>query len=180
MSFFLYTVVVKFVGIVWPWGPLQSAVCDSRWAFFFSPSGRPLARQSSAPCSRLNEHMWAALAKGEGVPPVLITLTWIRWRQPILQTVGDQSKPTWNMPPATFTLGSMLFKVEHFHLCLWLFCRQSWSPHGALRCQMIPPPPPPTTSPLTTQPLFVSSTLKSRSKVKGWWEKGLRFTLSCL
>lgn len=37
----------------------------------------------------------------------------------------DQSKPTWNMPPATFTLGNMLFecleKLSIFHLYLWLF-----------------------------------------------------------
>lgn len=94
---------------------------------------------ASLPRRRLNENMWTVLP--EGVPTMLITLTWILWRQTILQTAGDQSKPTWNMPPATFTLGSMLFKMEHFHLYLWLFYRQSWSPHGASSAKWFIPPP---------------------------------------
>lgn len=118
--------------------------------FFFLPphhsaldrccsAGLPLPRRTRVPHRRLNENMWTAFP--EGVPTMLITLTWILWRQTILQTAGDQSKPTWNMPPATFTLGGMLFKMEHFHLYLWLFYRQSWSPHGASSAKWFIPPP---------------------------------------
>lgn len=94
--------------------------------------------------------MWTSLP--ERGPTMLITLTWIQWRQTILQTAGDQSKPTWNMPPATFTFGNMLFKMEHFRLYLWLFYRQSWSPHGASSAKWFIPPP------------IATSTLQSRGK----------------
>lgn len=119
-----------------------SILCSAQYC----SAGLPQPRWYSVPHRRLNENMWTAFP--EGVPTVLITLTWILWRQTILQTAGDQSKPTWNMPPATFTLGSMLFKMEHFHLCLWLFYRQSWSPHGASSAKWFIPPPPTATSTL--------------------------------
>lgn len=122
-------------------------ICFFLSNFFFSilcsvqcrSAGLPPPRWYSVPHRRLNENMWTAFP--EGVPTMLITLTWILWRQTILQTAGDQSKPTWNVPPATFTLGSMLFKMEHFHLYLWLFYRQSWSPHGASSAKWFIPPP---------------------------------------
>lgn len=126
-------------------------------------AGLPLPRWCSVPHRRLNENMWTVFP--EGLPTMLITLTWILWRQTILQTAGDQSKPTWNMPPATFTLGSMLFKMEHFHF----ICDYFTGKVGLLMGPQVPndlflPPLPP--------PL-------SRAVVKGRRE-GVRFTLSCL
>lgn len=135
--------------------PLHSAL--------FGAASLPLPRWCSVPHRRLNENMWTVFP--EGVPTMLITLTSILWRQTILQTAGDQSKPTWNMPPATFTLGSMLFKMERFDLYLWLFYRQSWSPYGASSAKWFIPPP------------TATSTLQSCAK---GWREGVRFTLSCL
>lgn len=99
----------------------------------FGPLGGA-AMAPSVPLWRLNANMWT-------VPPILIALTWILWRQTILRTAGAQSEPTWNMPPATFTLGNMLFQMEHFHYYLWLFYRQTWSPHGASSAKWFIPPP---------------------------------------
>lgn len=109
---------------------------------FSSPSvggfgAAALAPSVPLPCLKAN--MWTVLP--DGVPTILIALTWILWRQTILQTAGAQSEPTWNMPPATFTLGSTLFQMEHFHLYLWLFYRQTWSPHGAPSAKWFIPPP---------------------------------------
>lgn len=98
-----------------------------------------VARAPSVLHWRLKANMWTVLP--DGVPTILIALTWILWRQIILQTAGAQSEPTWNMPPATFTLGSMLFQMEHFHLYLWLFYRQTCSPHGASSAKWFIPPP---------------------------------------
>ena len=64
----------------------------------------------------LAESMWATLLLE--VPTMLITLTWILWPWTILQTAGDQSEPTWNMPPATFTLGDTLVKMDLFFSCV--------------------------------------------------------------
>lgn len=104
----------------------------------FCPFGAA-ALAPSVPLWCLNTNMWTV--PPDGVPTILITLTWILWRQTIFQTAGAQSEPTWNMPPATFTLGSTLFQMEHFHLYLWLFYRQTWSPHGASSAKWFIPPP---------------------------------------
>lgn len=104
-----------------------------------------MSRRHHLPLRRLKANMWTALAAG--APTTLIALTWIRWRRTISRAAGDQSGAAWNMPPATFALGSMLFKVEHFHLCLWLFYRQSWSPHGASSAKWFIPPPAATSTP---------------------------------
>ena len=72
---------------------------------------------------------------------MLITLTWILGRWTISQTAGDQSKPTPNVPPATFTLRNMLFKMEHFHLVFLIILQAKLASSCVQKCQMKHPSP---------------------------------------